>query len=83
MNMTTQAYQELNISFSLNDSTGHPVFGANAIFRLWRDYYNRTSENDERTFLTSNSEGKVKKQLDIGRCSYGDYEVEHTELSVA
>ncbi|QTL35678.1 hypothetical protein [Pseudoalteromonas viridis] len=80
--LTTQAYQKLNISFTLNDSTGHPVPGANAVFRLWRDYYNRTSENDERTFLSSDSEGKINKQLDIGRCSYGDYEVEHIERSL-
>ncbi|TMP37593.1 hypothetical protein [Pseudoalteromonas rubra] len=81
--LTTQAYRDLNWTVTLNDSKGHPVEGAEATFKLIRDF---DSIDDVRNpyedfVVTSDANGKASGGVNLGRC-FSDYTVEHSSYSM-
>ncbi|KID56963.1 hypothetical protein JF50_13875 [Pseudoalteromonas luteoviolacea] len=80
--MTTQTYQKLTWSLTLQDSTGHPVAGGQALFFRWSDYWNMTTSNFELTTAVSDAQGKITQVIDLGRCTSGRYETNHIERSL-
>ncbi|MCK7458834.1 hypothetical protein [Idiomarina aminovorans] len=78
--LTTQAYNELNWSVVLKDSTGAPIEGAVAIFRFIKDLADveNTLTNYE---VVSDENGEISEQINLTFCNPNIPSVQHTEYS--
>ncbi|MFC3030987.1 hypothetical protein ACFOEE_00380 [Pseudoalteromonas fenneropenaei] len=81
--LTTQAYKKLTWRVTLQDSTGQPVAGAKAKFRLIRDFENIADMQHpyEDFDVLSNNIGVASGTIDLGSC-FSDLTVEHTSYSL-
>ncbi|MEJ6474453.1 hypothetical protein [Pseudoalteromonas piscicida] len=76
--LIVQAYNKITWSVELEDSTGAPVAGATARLRLvkdWRQGRGTVVNYD----ITTGSDGKASREIDLGNCTPNEYPVRHTD----
>lgn len=79
--LTTQAYNRLNWSLVLRDSTGAPIEGAIAYFNFIKDVEDQANTSTSYQAL-SNTNGKISDQINLNSCTPNVKGILHTEYSL-
>lgn len=77
----TEAYNRLNWSLVLRDSTGAPIEGAIAYFNFIKDVEDQANTSTSYQAL-SNTNGKISDQINLNSCTPNVKGILHTEYSL-